>query len=83
MKNDSVKKMTGTAILLAIEIVFQVIGNYITFPGGVSINLSLIPVALGAILFGPLSGAFLGLMNHFSYLLIIIILVFNLTDEFL
>ena len=63
MKNDSVKKMTGTAILLAIEIVFQVIGNYITFPGGVSINLSLIPVALGAILFGPLSGAFLGLMN--------------------
>ena len=63
MKNDSVKKMTGTAILLAIEIVFQVIGNYITFPGGVSINLSLIPVALGAILFGPLSGGFLGLMN--------------------
>ena len=63
MKNDAVKKMTVTAILLAIEIVFQVIGNYITFPGGVSINLSLIPVALGAILFGPLSGAFLGLMN--------------------
>lgn len=63
MKNDSVKKMTGTAILLAIEIVFQVIGNYITLPGGISINLSLIPIALGAILFGPLSGGFLGLMN--------------------
>ena len=63
MKNDAVKKMTGTAILLAIEIVFQVIGNYITLPGGISINLSLIPIALGAILFGPLSGGFLGLMN--------------------
>ena len=82
MKNDQVRKITGVAILLAIEIVLQAIGNYIT-PSAVSINLSLIPVALGAILFGPLSGAFLGLMNHFSYLLIIIILVFNLTDEFL
>ena len=63
MKNDSIKKITGVAILLAIEIVFQVIGNLITLPGGISINLSLIPIALGAILFGPLAGAFLGFMN--------------------
>ena len=63
MKNDSVKKITGIAILIAIEIVFQVIGNFITFPAGVSINLSLIPVALGAILFGPWAGAMLGLIN--------------------
>lgn len=63
MKNDSVKKITGIAILIAVEIIFQVIGNLITFPAGVSINLSLIPVALGAILFGPLAGAALGLIN--------------------
>lgn len=63
MKNESVKKITGVAVLLSIEIIFQVIGNFITFPGGISINLSLIPIALGAILFGPLAGGFLGLMN--------------------
>ena len=63
MKNISVKKITGIAVLIAIEIIFQVIGNLITFPIGVSINLSLIPVALGAILFGPWAGALLGLIN--------------------
>ena len=63
MKNDSVKKITGIAILIAVEIIFQVIGNLITLPAGVSINLSLIPVALGAILFGPWAGAALGLIN--------------------
>ena len=63
MEKDSVKKITGVAVLIAIEIIFQVIGNLITFPAGVSINLSLIPVALGAILFGPWAGALLGLIN--------------------
>ena len=63
MKNNTVKKITGVAVLIAIEIIFQVIGNLITFPAGVSINLSLIPVALGAILYGPLAGALLGLIN--------------------
>ena len=63
MKNDSVKKITGIAILIAVEIIFQVIGNLITLPAGVSINLSLIPVALGAILFGSWAGAALGLIN--------------------
>ena len=63
MKNDSVKKITGVAILIAVEIIFQVIGNLITFPAGVSLKLSLIPVALGAILFGPWAGAALGLIN--------------------
>ena len=68
MKNDQVRKITGVAILLAIEIVLQAMGNYIT-PGVVSINLSLIPIALGAILYGPLAGALLGFGNGLVVLL--------------
>ena len=68
MKNDQVRKITGVAVLLAIEIVLQAMGNYIT-PSVVSINLSLIPIALGAILFGPLAGALLGFGNGLVVLL--------------
>ena len=68
MKNDQVRKITGVAILLAIEIVLQAMGNYIT-PGVVSINLSLIPIALGAILYGPFAGALLGFGNGLVVLL--------------
>ena len=68
MKNDQVRRITGVAILLAIEIVLQAMGNYIT-PGVVSINLSLIPIALGAILYGPFAGALLGFGNGLVVLL--------------
>ena len=61
MKYD-VKKITGVAVLLAIEIVLQTIGNYISL-GPISINLSLIPIALGAIMYGPFAGALLGFIN--------------------
>ena len=62
MKNDSVKKITGVAILIAIEVVLQVIGNYLAL-GPININLALIPIALCAIMYGPLAGALIGLMN--------------------
>ena len=63
MKNPFVvRNMPYIAILLAIEIVLQFIGNQIAF-GPVSINLSLVPIALGAILFGPWVGLFLGVIN--------------------
>ena len=68
MKNDQVRRITGVAVLLAIEIVLQAMGNYIT-PSVVSINLSLIPIALGAILYGPFAGALLGLGNGLVVLL--------------
>ena len=61
MKNTSVRKITGVAILLAIEIVLQTIGNFI--PGEITVNLSLIPIAIGAMVYGPFAGAFLGLCN--------------------
>ncbi len=69
MKNTDVRKITGIAILMAIEIILQVVGNLISFPGGVNINLSLIPIALGAIVYGPFAGLILGFANGFVVLL--------------
>ena len=55
-------KMTGTAILAALIFIFQIIGNYVSI-AGISINLALIPIAIGAILYGPWSGLLLGVIN--------------------
>ena len=69
MKNPfTVRNMPYIAILLAVEIVLQFIGNAIAF-GPVSINLSLVPIALGAIMFGPWVGLFLGIINSIFVLL--------------
>lgn len=62
MKNISVRRITGVGILLAIELILQLIGNFLAI-GPVSINLSLIPIAVAAIVYGPIAGAFLGLAN--------------------
>ena len=56
------KTIAASGVLTAVEIALQIVGNFITI-GPVSINLSLIPIALGAILYGPLCGAFLGFIN--------------------
>lgn len=58
-KYFNTKMIATTGILTGIEIVLQLIGNYIN-PGFANINLSLVPIALGAILYGPLVGGFLG-----------------------
>ena len=58
-KKITTQQIVGTGLLLALEIIFQVIGNYLQF-GPVSINLSLVTIVLAAILYGPLSGAILG-----------------------
>lgn len=69
MKNPfTVRNMPFIAILLAIEIVLQFIGNMVAF-GPVSINLSLVPIALGAMLFGPWVGLFLGIINSIFVLM--------------
>ena len=56
------KNIAAIGVFTAIEITLQIIGNFITL-GPVSINLCLIPIAIGAILYGPLAGAFLGAVN--------------------
>lgn len=55
-------KMAGTALLAALIFIFQIIGNYVSI-AGVSINLALIPIAVGAILYGPWAGLLLGAVN--------------------
>ena len=62
VSNDHTRKhsLTGTAMLTAIIIVLQLIGSYIKF-GQFSISLVLIPIVLGAALFGVASGTWLGL----------------------
>ncbi len=57
-----IRKMTGLAILIALSVVLTLISNYIQI-GTISINLSLIPVALAGILYGPLAGLFVGIVN--------------------
>ena len=58
-KTFSSKQITGIAVLLALVIVLQAALGSITI-GVVQLNFTLIPIVLGAILFGPFAGAFLG-----------------------
>ena len=60
--HDQIQKITGVAILAAIMMILQVAGNFIQL-GPVSINLSLVPIALCAILYGPFAGGLLGLLS--------------------
>lgn len=54
------RNITSFAILLALVIVLQTFGGAINI-GPVQLNFTLIPIALGAILLGPLAGGILGL----------------------
>lgn len=54
-----IKKLVGIATLTALVVVLQLLSNYIQF-GSVSITLALIPMVVGAIIYGPWIGAFLG-----------------------
>ena len=52
--------IAGTAIFTALTIMFTFIPFSI---GGVGINLSLVPIALAGIMYGPIAGLFTGLVN--------------------
>ena len=62
------KAIVITGLLLALEIVLQIVGNYLQI-GPANINLSLVPVVLAAVLCGPISGAILGFFNGLLALL--------------
>ena len=55
----SAKRVTGMAVLLALVVVLQAFGGSITV-GAVQLNFTLIPIVLGAILYGAIVGAALG-----------------------
>ena len=58
--NTKLRKMTGVALLMALVVVLQLLGGMIPPVGGFTISLVLIPIVLGAALYGPKTGALLG-----------------------
>ena len=60
MKNAKIKRMAAVALLMALVLVMQFISGLIPPVSGFSISLVLIPIVLGAALYGPGAGALLG-----------------------
>lgn len=59
LKNQTIHRMVGTAVLIAVVVVLQIFAGSIKI-GTVSFTLSLIPIVLGAAFYGGVSGAVLG-----------------------
>jgi len=58
-KRIETRTLTGLALFTAIVIVLQLLGAFVRF-GPFSISLVLIPIVVGAALYGPWAGAWLG-----------------------
>ena len=56
------KSIAGLGMLTAMVVALQLLSNYVQF-GPISITLALFPIAVGAMLFGPLGGLYLGLID--------------------
>lgn len=61
-RQHQIRQIAGLSILTALTVVLTYISDYIAI-GTVSINLSLIPIVLAAIVYGPYAGLFMGLVN--------------------
>ena len=59
-QNKAIMKMVGIAFMMALVIVMQSLSGIIPPIGGFSISLVLIPIVLGAAVYGPGAGALLG-----------------------
>lgn len=60
MRRQKTKQMVGMALLMALVIVLQAIGGVIPPIGGFSISLVLVPIVIGAAVYGIGAGALLG-----------------------
>lgn len=60
MKNAKIQRMVGIALLMALVVVLQFLGGILTTASGFSISLVLIPIVLGAAVYGSSAGAILG-----------------------
>ena len=60
MKNQKIKRMVVMALLMAMVVVLQLLTAVIPPVGGFSISLVLIPIVLGAAVYGVRAGALLG-----------------------
>ena len=66
MKNQNfVRNLVGTAILAALVLALQLLLGSLKL-GPFNITLTLVPIILGAVLYGPLSAAFLGTLRLFG-----------------
>lgn len=54
-----IEALVGTAVLTALVVVLQTVASGVKI-GPVTFTFSLVPIVLGAVLYGPVSGAFLG-----------------------
>lgn len=72
-KSKKIEKLVGVGVLSAIVIILQLLSTFGIHIGVVPITLVLVPIAIGAILYGPLAGAFLG--GVFGIVVIIMTLV--------
>ncbi len=68
----SAKNVATLSVLLALVIVLQAFGGSFNI-GAVTLNFTLIPIVLGAIVLGPWAGAFLGLASGIVVLIQVII----------
>jgi len=59
LKTANIQRMVGIALMSAIVVVLQLVGSFIRF-GPVSVSLVLIPIVVGAAMYGPTAGAVLG-----------------------
>lgn len=61
----TVRQMTGVAIIAALVIILGLLSTYMSkiFSTTVSFNLALIPIVVGACIYGPWWGLFLGLID--------------------
>lgn len=58
-KSISTRQLTGLALFTAIVVVLQLLGSFLRF-GMVSVSLVLVPIVIGAALYGVWAGAWLG-----------------------
>lgn len=59
MKNEKVRNLVGIAILSAVVVILQMLGSFIHF-GPASVSLVLVPIVVGAAMYGPKGGTILG-----------------------
>lgn len=61
MRNEKIKKMVTLSLLIALVVVLQMTAGMLpTLPGGAKLSFVLIPIVIGAALYGPSAGALLG-----------------------
>jgi len=60
LERNKIKRMVGIALLIAIVVVLQLLGQFVKI-GPASFALVLLPIVVGAAVYGPSAGAILGL----------------------